>query len=306
MSRHALARLALVLSLVTGCGASHGRDDDAGADAGTALDGGSAPIDAGAGRDAGSPDAGAETDAGTRGTCEPQRAESATCPEALCDGPSSWHWNGDDCFQVDCGACRGEDCRDAWFSYDDCMAAHAECEPARCRESGGTWRFWGEDCGHFVCGVAPPAICLLGFPVCDCGPLRVFDPEAGCVMDVACTMGPPMRDPESACHDTGGTWGDFCCHSVCGDRCPDPCLSPACDCGIGRVFDEQRGCIDSATCYEDRGEGQTCERGARCGFGMICCQSCGGAGCFGPPTCRAPVCDDDPTIDECGNNLLAP
>ncbi len=307
MTRHGMARLGLASLLLVGCGASHGRDDDGGVDAGaTTLDGSAPPVDAGR-RDAGGSagDAG-RVDAGAPGACEAQRAQAATCPEALCDGPSSWHWNGDDCFEVDCGACRGEDCDEAWFSRDACLAAHASCEPARCRASGGTWRFWGEDCGHFVCGVAPPAICEVGTPSCDCGPMQIFDAEEGCVFDVGCTMGPPMRDPEVACTDTGGSWEGICCHAECGVPCGDACVNPACNCGPGRVFDEQRGCVDSAICYEGRRLDETCEDGARCAFGLICCQSCGGAGCFGPPTCRAPVCDDDPTFDECGNNLLAP
>ncbi|MCB9592934.1 MAG: hypothetical protein H6719_09405 [Sandaracinaceae bacterium] len=312
MTRHGLARLGLLSvllsGLLAGCGSSHGRDDDAGpgADAGAMADGGATGRDGGSRRDAGSIDAGAAADAGTPAPCDPEDARAEVCPDALCDGPSSWHWNGDDCFEIDCGACRGSDCDVAAFSREACLAAHATCTPAICRESGGTWRFWGEDCGPFVCGVAPPEDCLVGAPVCDCGPLGTFDPVLGCQNDVICTMGPPPRDPEVACNETGGTWGDFCCHSECGERCFDACVSPACDCGVGRVFEDQRGCVESSRCYEGRRDGEICDDGARCGFGLICCESCGGAGCFGPARCRAPLCDDDPDIDMCGNNLLAP
>jgi hypothetical protein len=53
---------------------------------------------------------------------------------------------------------------------------------------------------------------------------------------------------------------------------------------------------------------QTCtlDGNVRCADGLICCQTCGGAGCFGEPTCRAPVCDDTGRLDVCGNDRLAP
>jgi hypothetical protein len=63
--------------------------------------------------------------------------------------------------------------------------------------------------------------------------------------------------------------------------------------------------VEASRCFE-RGAGETCAEGARCGGGTICCQTCGGAGCVGPATCRVPVCDDDEDTDLCGNNLLAP
>jgi len=311
--RHALA-LICVASLA-GCGESHGRFDDAGPaeglDAGRGFDSGNPILDAGS-RDAGpgfdggaAPDAGAR-DGGPGGACAPDDARQVTCPDAVCDGPPRWYWNGDDCVSVECGACEGADCASGRGSRERCLEDHAACVPALCQTTGGTWMFWAEECGHYACGVAPPATCLIGMPACDCGPMQVFDPVEGCRFDVSCTMGPPMRDPEVACRDTGGTWGAFCCHSECGVACADDCAAPACDCGPGRVFDAERGCVFHSRCYE-RHVGQTCEGGARCvDQGSICCQDCGGAGCFGPATCRWPVCDDDPDIDECGNNLLAP
>ena len=295
MTRHALARWAALALLLSGCNEAHGREDD----------GGGGGADAGPLRDAGRADAGGTRDAGAPRPCDAEDAAAALCPETECDGPPTWHWNGDDCVPISCGTCVGADCARASSSADACWAAHAQCAPARCRTTGGEWRFWGPACGHFVCGAEPPAICEAPVPVCDCGPRRRFDEAAGCVAEPSCPVGPPAREPEAACLATGGTWGDFCCHSECGERCLEDCVTPACDCGSGRVF-ESDGCVARARCFEGRREGEICDGDARCMPGLICCERCGGAGCFGPARCQRAVCDDDPDTDLCGNDLLAP
>lgn len=291
--RNTVAQAALTALLLASCADSHGRLGDAG----RMNDGGPLEVDA-AIRDAGM------LDAGPRSTCDADDAQAQICPAAVCDGLPRWYWNGDDCFSVDCGACIGADCARGVSSEAECLAAHASCVSALCRATGGEWRFWAEDCGHFVCGYAPPEDCEVGAPSCDCGAFRSFDPTRGCFDDTTCPVPEPVTR-EALCTSTRGTWGGFCCDSVCGAGCPEPCAQPACDCGPGRIFEDARGCIESVRCHEPRRE-ESCEGEARCEEGTICCEHCGGAGCFGPPTCEAPLCDDDPDVDECGNDLLAP
>jgi hypothetical protein len=142
------------------------------------------------------------------------------------------------------------------------------------------------------------------FPVCDCGAHRSFDAaRGGCYDDTSCPIAEPISR-EELCTGSGGMWEPICCDTVCGVGCDADCALPACDCGDGRVFDEARGCRDGARCHE-RSVTESCEGDARCEPGTICCEHCGGAGCFGPPTCQPPLCDDDPTTDECGNNPFA-
>lgn len=297
-----LAHLAAFAALTTlaGCSDSHGRDElDAGPlpDSGAVLDS-SAPPDSGFPRDSGfSPDSGLPPDAGPRGSCDAQLASSAVCPEVLCDGPSTWYWNGDSCFAIECGACEGADCGSGSGSEDGCMAAHASCEPALCTTSGGDWLWWAEECGHFSCGFPPPVDCILGMPVCDCGAGRSFEAGVGCVAADCPEVDPLPRNV--ACTSSGGTWAPICCDTVCGIPCAAACLADACDCGPGRVFDSLRGCIDATRCHEPL-EGESCGPESRCEGSSICCARCGGAGCF-ESTCTVPVCDADPHTDSCGN-----
>lgn len=275
--------------VMTGCSESHIGSDDGGIDAGSSEFDAGFPVD----------------DAGPPSSCSAARAAAEVCPDLLCDGPPRWYWNGDDCFWIDCGACTGEDCETHGFlSEAACLAAHEGCDAPLCRASGGTWRWWDPQCGHHVCGVAPPANCESPFPVCDCGPFARFEFGEGCVADPDCPIPEPVTR-EELCTGTGGAWGAFCCDSECGVPCGDDCAAMACDCGPGLVFDDVRGCHDGARCHE-RNAGETCNGVARCAEGTICCQACGGAGCFGDPTCDAPSCDDDPGFDECGNCLLCP
>jgi hypothetical protein len=299
--RHALAHLALVLSVaaaLAGCSSSH-VDTPPSPDSG---EGDLGTLDAGA-NDAG-PDA-APADGGPPSSCSAQDAREIACPPAICDGLDGWYWNGDRCFSIPCGTCEGADCSSRVFSQAECEAAHATCQSTVCRATGGDWLFWAQECGHYVCGHSVPAMCLVGYPVCDCGPTSVFDPALGCVADPACLTDPPTPTREALCTGSGGSWEGICCDTDCGDFCPLACASLACNCGAGKIFDDARGCIGATRCHE-RTLGQTCAPDARCASGTICCQSCGGAGCFGPATCRAPTCSTDPAIDECGNNRMAP
>lgn len=301
-ARHNLTQLVVVAALQTlsvfafsGCGASHERGDDAGgaADAGRPADGG-APQDGGG-----------AVDAGRRGrACEAEDARAELCPELLCDGPPSWHWDGERCLPIECGACVGEDCAASVVSEAECVAAHARCEPSLCRATMGTWLWWAEECGHYECGFAPPAICEVGMPVCDCGDGRGFRAGVGCVPVPDCPEVDPLP-PDVLCAETRGSWEPICCHAECGVRCPLACAEMACDCGPERVFDVLRGCVVGARCLE-RLPDEPCGGRARCEEGTICCDDCGGAGCAGTPTCRYPLCVDDPAIDACGNDTRAP
>ncbi len=302
-----LAHSGLVLGalLVLGCGASHSVDD-AGPDA--------SPVDA-SGVDASYTDAAldailidggadATTDAGVRDLCDPEDARVEFCPASLCDGPSSWHWDGDHCFEADCGTCRGSDCDAGAVSLAECQAAHASCDVSLCRDTGGTWAWWRPVCGPYRCGVAPPADCEVASPGCGCGSSGQFVPGVGCQPDTACPELPPVPE-ETLCTSTGGAWSvGICCPTVCGVPCAAACAAPACDCGPTEIFDPDRGCEVGQRCVE-RLLGESCAADSRCEDGTICCDSCGGAGCAGTPTCKVPVCSDDPNIDSCGNNSLA-
>jgi hypothetical protein len=224
------------------------------------------------------------------------------CPDSLCDGRPSWYWNGDSCVMIDCGACAGSDCASAaFFSESECMAAHAGCEATLCRASGGTWVWWAPECAHYECGHPVIRECYARQPVCDCGPYRNFEPAIGCV-DADCPD-PEPATREQLCRATSGIWSDICCDTVCGAPCDALCDAYACDCGIGREFETTRGCVDTARCHE-RLPGEACSGVSRCQSGTICCQHCGGAGCWGEPTCDAPHCPPDEGFDECGNCLL--
>ena len=291
--RSALVAIALVGPSV-GCADSHGRDPHEGDDGGSmALDGGSAPLDSSVGVDAA-----IGFDAGPRGSCDADDAHGEICRDVLCDGPGTWHWNGDSCFWIDCGACEGEDCGRSFSSEEACRAAHATCEATLCRDTGGSWMFWAEECEHFTCGRPAPAVCVVGRPVCDCGPHMAFDPASGCV-PADCPELPPLPR-EQLCTSTGGAWEPICCDTTCGDFCAAACLAPACNCGPGHVMDAVRGCIESVECFE-RARGESCDPRARCEGNTICCDRCGGAGCAGTPTCVDPTCDVDPHTDSCGN-----
>jgi hypothetical protein len=312
--RLALAQLRVCFVFVTlavaGCSESHMMGAD---DAGTArTDGGAHSTDApffapdACRCDAGAPpDSGLGPDGGVF-SCDVDDARGETCPDAVCDGPDSYAWDGERCFRIDCGTCGGSDCGTLAHSEAECLARHASCVPEQCRATGGEWLFFTEECEHYRCGQPQLASCLVGMPVCDCGSGRSWVEGVGCADDPACPEVDPLP-PETLCPATGGTWTNgICCHTTCGQLCDLPCAAPGCVCGPLEVFDAIRGCVPAAECFE-REVGETCGfAGTRCGEGVLCCQRCGGAGCDPDMICQPPVCDADPTIDECGNNLLAP
>ncbi len=299
-------RLLLVCSCVGlfGCPSSNSLAGDAGVDAAS----GAADAPVLPGLDAFSPGVDAfapGADTGATSSCEAHRVTAEAC-RPLCDGPDQWYWDGERCVRFDCGECVGEDCGLGVVSEAECASAHASCEPELCRATGGDWLFWAEECEHYRCGAPQLASCLIGRPVCDCGPGRVFDAAVGCVSEGTCPD--PLPSPEALCRATGGAWENVCCPSHCGVPCAAACAALACTCGPFEVFDDTRGCVESSECHDGRMVDQTCttEGVVRCADGLICCQDCGGAGCFGEPTCRAPTCDPSGMLDVCGNNRLAP
>lgn len=301
----------LMLTLGLACGDTHLVENDAGTDAGGATDGGPSAdggpgVDAGPGEDAGPVDAGGPVEDGgtTMPSCDADDAQHILCPEFLCDGLPTWHWNGDECFAIDCGACTGDDCDRTFLSREACESAHDGCDASLCRATGGTWRFWAEDCGY-RCGFEAPIDCLVGGPSCDCGVGQNFVPGVGCETDPSCPIF-EMPIPSELCEGTGGEWGNFCEDSVCGVRSAAECLAEACHCpGETQIFDEVRGCVDGEVCFRPAIDAPCIPDRSRCPGAAICCENCGGAGCFGAQ-CELPTCDDDPDTDICGNNLLAP
>ena len=288
----------LVGASLLGCSESHGVDD-AGTDA-RVNDACLCLPDAGLPSDGGLP-----RDTGTLPLrCTPDDAREIVCPAGVCDGLDSYAWDGDRCVAIDCGTCEGADCDALPRSLEACEAAHAGCAASLCRATAGEWLFFAEECEHYVCGFPRPATCEVGGPVCDCGSGRSFGP-AGCFEDTCPEVDP--LPPELLCPATGGVWTEgICCSTRCGVPCALACAGPACVCGDFEVFDPVRGCIQAAECFE-RSDGETCTNiHTRCDEGLICCQSCGGPGCAPDSFCHAPVCDSNPDIDECGNNLLAP
>lgn len=298
--------LGSALVVAPGCGNAHGIE---GTDGGTSTgDSGHAEVDAWTGGSDGGPvaDTGAPNDAGPAPSCDAQDAQQVPC-SAICDGPDSFAWDGERCVQIDCGACTGSACGALPHSMAECQALHATCIPELCRSSGGEWRFYDSECRHYHCGQPQPAECLVGMPICNCGDGRSFDPaRGGCFLDATCPDVDPLP-PMELCEATGGTWATgICCNTVCGQHCDLDCVAPGCECGPLEVFDAIRGCVDAAQCHEITTPGAECNDQLRCAGEMICCQHCTGAGCETTRHCQAPVCDSDPNIDVCGNNLLAP
>ncbi len=291
----------LAVAVTSGCPSTNSPDDSGSPPDARSADAGPSPDTSTIGEDAFV----LEVDAGPVALCDAQRVTAEPC-RALCDGPDQWFWDGERCVRFDCGECVGEDCDRGVLSEAECQTAHASCEPELCRSTGGDWLFWAEACGHYRCGAPPPELCLVGMPACDCGANRVFDPTLGCVTDGLCPD--PLPSPEALCRATGGTWENVCCNSRCGVPCALACAGPACSCGPLEIFDDARGCIESSECHDERALDQACttDGRVRCTDGLICCQDCGGAGCFGDPTCRAPTCDPAGMLDVCGNNPLAP
>jgi len=290
-------------SVMAGCADSHGTNETVDAGHESVVDGGGGFDDAPWFHDAYVVPA----DTGTMpGSCAPQDATEMACPGAICDGLDSYAWDGERCVRIDCGTCVGTDCNHLVLSQSACEANHASCIPEMCRATGGEWLFYADECQHYRCGQPQPAECLVGMPVCNCGDGRSFDPlRGGCFDDSTC----PEVDPlprETLCTSSGGTWtAGICCDSHCGHPCDLACAGPACVCGELQVFDPIRGCVDDAQCHV-RATGEDCGPQVRCEDGLLCCQHCGGAGCDPTMTCTAPVCDNDPNIDTCGNLLFAP
>jgi hypothetical protein len=273
----------LLVVLLPGCPDSHGTTGDAGRDA-PATDSPFVYLDSAA------IDASTPLDAPLPAECGAAEVTVNPCPMFLCDALPLWYWDGEQCFDVDCGACEGPHCGTAGFgSREECVAAHASCVPQLCRDTGGTWMFWAEECGHRICGNPGLAICESGEPVCDCGPYRVFDFERGCVEpDPHCGV-LPTRSREELCRATGGSWDAICCDSRCGELCPLACAGPACRCGPTQIFDEERGCIEATECFE-RETGETCDLPhQRCADrSNLCVPPCDGPGCRA--TCEPLFC----------------
>ncbi|MFP6640229.1 MAG: hypothetical protein VCC04_08300 [Myxococcota bacterium] len=60
---------------------------------------------------------------------------------------------------------------------------------------------------------------------------------------------PETPDPQALCEQTGGDWALASCgHWYCGQ--PPLCLAiiPGCNCGAGRIFDADLGCVEDSIC----------------------------------------------------------
>lgn len=199
-----------------------------------------------------------------------------------------WYFTEVGCVPAPCGECVGP-CVPPTTTFEACHDAHRHCTSELCRDTGGVWVTTAEECHHRVCGRPGPVDCEVGTPVCDCGPLAVFEEGVGCVPSDECVA--ETGSGAALCTATGGTWGPTCCDSRCGEPCGDDCSALACTCGFNEVFDPTLGCVSSGECFE-RQPGETCGAvGRYCIPPFICCDDCREPPCTGNYRCIDDVCD---------------
>jgi hypothetical protein len=183
--------------------------------------------------------------------CAPQPVHETFCAQCG-SGRIRVFWDGVDCFEMDTCTCAGEGCDESFGNVTECLAVMAQCDSARCRDTGGVYYPATPcgPCGDFVCGEPTGDDCCTSG--CDCGAGRTFVAALGCVADPTCTHG-------QLCRGSGGTWypPDHRCIS-CGDFvCGQPpsgenCCATGCDCGPHRNFVDDEGCRVDPACQATR------------------------------------------------------
>ncbi len=275
MRSNIVSSLALWLALASGCPDAHGGGDAGSLDA-------TVPIDVVRTGDAPVLDA-FLVDSGLPASCEPMDARTDVCATP-CFGITGAFWDGARCVESHCD-CAGTEC-EVYAGLAACEAAHAHCDAALCRATGGAWFDRPQFCGHFECGAPPTGLCDEVLPACDCGLYGVFVDGIGCMEGPLCELVAP-EEPEPRCVRTGGTWMlGICGHATCGRLSDLDCASPGCVCGRYQIFDPERGCVQSPSC-DERLPGEDCTETQRCGMGTVCCAN-GGASI--EASCVAPMC----------------
>ncbi|HEY3356829.1 MAG TPA: hypothetical protein VGQ83_26495 [Polyangia bacterium] len=151
-------------------------------------------------------------------------------------------------------------------------------DPSFCQATGGTWAPLNV-CQDYVCGEATGPLCQCDPPGpgpdpcdhhgCDCGPHRTFAGGRGCEPDPAC-----VATLEQICQATGGTVDPMCDGYRCGELVAvGACDRAGCNCGPGRNYDAQRGCVVAADCLLPGDVGDSCR--GDCRPGLVCCPTSG-------------------------------
>jgi hypothetical protein len=76
-------------------------------------------------------------------------------------------------------------------------------------------------------------------------------PGSGQVMHYLVTGNGPGGEgtEQQLCESTGGTWDPLSCgHYICGQLPTCEAIIPGCDCGAGRNFHAEVGCVDDPSC----------------------------------------------------------
>ena len=132
---------------------------------------------------------------------------------------------------------RGSDIVCFWEGYAVAVAPGASAEQAFLTDETGTWRLV-YDVGLLCSETEPlrPRNCTV-FGHIESNEYQVVSPEE------------PVG--ERLCQDTTGVWDLLSCgHYFCGSPPLCRAIIPGCDCGVGRNFDPELGCLEDPVCVQ--------------------------------------------------------
>lgn len=229
------------------------------------------------------------------------RAVQSLCNGMLCrETGGLWFSEAAGFCGFECGVSSPEPCVESscwcgpgrtFVPGDGCRDDPSCTQQQTCLATRGRWHPASECFCGFYCGM--PGMCDACLDSCDCGPHRNFDPEAGCVPDIACEG----ASHEEICLSTGGTWVlNTCGDYYCGFTNELACIDPGCDCGFLSNFDRARGCIYDEDCMF-KTEGELCWARPACRAGLACCPYWS---MVDRAYCTNPCCPDEPECDESG------
>ncbi|MBK8169588.1 MAG: hypothetical protein IPK60_04505 [Sandaracinaceae bacterium] len=162
-------------------------------------------------------------------------------------------WDGSRCVAVCPITCVGADCGSGSSSPQECMNAHAQCAPALCGLTGGTWnpaQGCPYECGARINDVGGSVPCA-GVAGCQCAPGETFDAASGCVAALSCTR-------TQLCEASGGEWRQprdtarhfyECGEDLAAELEPAPSIEEFCFCGHGGTASSTtHTCVYGADC----------------------------------------------------------